>query len=68
MLVKCHNTVNVRTWINLLVYLSQTDNIYQGAVSNGLESNSFAASFMNLKLRRECKKDGRKEGGDRIIG
>ena len=26
-------------------------------ISNVLESNSFAASFMYLKLRRGCKKD-----------
>lgn len=38
------------------VYLSQTDHICQGTRSQMFWKNSFAASFMWLKLRREVKK------------
>ena len=38
--------------------MSQTDNTWLGSkISNALESNSFAAFFMNLKLRSESKQD-----------
>ena len=33
-----------------------------GKISNALENNSFAASFMHWKLRRDCNKDYRRWG------
>lgn len=38
------------------------------AVEQDLKCSSSAVSLMNLKLRREGKKDYREQGGDQIMG
>lgn len=46
--------------------MSQTDDVLRGKLSNALENNSFAVSFVLLELWREHKKDYREMGESKV--